>query len=350
VERLITVPSNIITLRSDLNNLTPAMTALVWEIAGALDEARIPANNTNAIWLTVPTARLRGEGSRQDNTWLKECLRRLTGMKLEGSWKNDEWGAVLLAEWHIEQNGSVARLLIPPAAIKTLNAPETFAKIEAHAAHSLNGHARRLYALLADKKRMGRPYWKFELEELRALMQLEGKTAYERFGNLNQKVLTPAIAEINDLGTVTVKMTTEKWGRSIRWVRFDWDWKDPLEASQTAAENERHSSARRKEQETNDAPPLLDDVPQGDEVREWWNGITQAERDHWADQAGRMMDGLPFLRNERDLSKAAFEKWEQAGRPNPPPSRERAAAIPAPPKGGKPQSAPSSPASGQGAD
>ena len=307
MERLITVPSNIITLRSDLNNLTPAMTALVWEIAGALDEARIPANNTNAIWLTVPTARLRGEGSRQDNTWLKECLRRLTGMKLEGSWKNDEWGAVLLAEWHIEQNGSVARLLIPPAAIKTLNAPETFAKIEAHAAHSLNGHARRLYALLADKKRMGRPYWKFELEELRALMQLEGKTAYERFGNLNQKVLTPAIAEINDLGTVTVKMTTEKWGRSIRWVRFDWDWKDPLEASQTAAENERHSSARRKGPDDGwlALPPKRARSVQGG-IREMGTGRTpepaplpRAGRSHSSAAQGRQASVCPLVARKR---------------------------------------------------
>lgn len=285
------------------------MTTVVWEIAGALDEARIPENNNNAIWLTIPTSRLRGEGGKADNTWLKECLRRLTGMKLEGSWKNDEWGAVLLAEWHIEQHGAIARLLIPPAAIKTLNAPETFAKIEAHAAHSLNGHARRLYALLADKKRMGRPYWKFELEELRSLLSLDGKTAYERFGNLNQKVLTPALAEINDLGTVTVKMTTEKWGRSIRWVRFDWDWKDPHEASETAAENERHSAARRQEQGSSDAPPMIEDPENPANALAWWRGLTQEERENWSDRVGRTVDlGLGVqARTERAIAENAMK-------------------------------------------
>lgn len=343
------MPSSAVALRSE-QQLTPAMVAAVWEIASALDQQRIPANVPNAVWLDVQTVHLRGEGGRSDNVWLRECLDRLLGVKISGEHKGDPWGAVVLAEWHIIQGGTVARLLIPPAGVHALRSPQTFTKIETHAAHRLSGHARRLYALLADKKRLGRPHWTFPLSELRSLLGVDDKTSYQRWNNLRQWVIDPALEAINDFGTVSVKMTPEKIGRSVNAIRFDWHWKDPLEASQTAAENERHSSARRKEQETNDAPPLLDDVPQGDEVREWWNGITQAERDHWADQAGRMMDGLPFLRNERDLSKAAFEKWEQAGRPNPPPSRERAAAIPAPPKGGKPHPAPSSPASGQGAD
>ena len=65
-------------------------------------------------------------------------------------------------------------------------------------------------------------------------------------------VLTPALEEINDFGTVTVKATPKNVGRS---VRFDWHWKDPHAATETAVENERHSHARRKAQETADAPP-----------------------------------------------------------------------------------------------
>lgn len=312
MERLITVPSNIISLRSDFEALTPAMTTVVWEIAGALDEARIQASPKDAVWLRIPSARLRGEGARQDNTWLKECLNRLTGIKLSGAWDDDEWGAVLLAEWHLEQHGAMARLLIPPAAIKTLNAPETFAKIEAHAAHTLGGHARRLYAILADKKRMGRPNWKFELTELRALLSVEGKRSYDRFGNLNQKVLTPALNEINDLGTVTVKMTTEKWGRSIRWVRFDWLWKDPHDAAETVVANERHSRARRQKQASADAPPMIEDQPQPTDALTWWHGLTEEAREAWADRVGRVVDlGLgPQARRERDIATEAHKAYK----------------------------------------
>ena len=44
---------------------------------------------------------------------------------------------------------------MPPAAIQAIRAPKTFAKIEITAAYRLKGHARRLYAALADKKHMG---------------------------------------------------------------------------------------------------------------------------------------------------------------------------------------------------
>jgi len=314
MQRTITVPSNTITLRSDLSELTPAMTTVVWEIAGALDEARIESSCKDAVWLNIPSSRLRGESGRQDNTWLKECLHRLTGLKLEGSWKDDEWGAVLLAEWHLEQGGAMTRLLIPPAAIKTLNAPETFAKIEAHAAHTLGGHARRIYAILADKKRLGRPYWKFEIDELRALIGVDDKKAYERFGNFNQKVLKPALEQINDLGTVSVTMRPEKWGRSVKWVRFDWCWKDPHDAAETAIENEKHRAARRKQQEAADAPPMIEDEEQVDPALTWWGKLTDVDREAWTDRVGRILrtEGpggkiITAPRREADIARDAFK-------------------------------------------
>ena len=74
------MPSSAVVLRAE-KPLTPAMVAAVWEIAGALDTARIPADLANAHWLEIPTARLRGEGARSDNIWLRECLDRLTGWR-----------------------------------------------------------------------------------------------------------------------------------------------------------------------------------------------------------------------------------------------------------------------------
>ena len=96
----ITVSSAALALRAE-KPLTPAMISALWEIAAVLDEERIPATVPNAVWLTIPTARLRGPGARQDNVWLRECLERMTGLKLSGQYRNDEWIAVLLAEVHI---------------------------------------------------------------------------------------------------------------------------------------------------------------------------------------------------------------------------------------------------------
>ena len=303
--REITVPSSAVALRSE-TPLTPAMVSAVWEMAAALDERRVPAIVPNAVWLEVPTLRLRGEGGRADNVWLRQCLERLTGVKLSGEHRGDPWGAVVLAEWHITQGGSVARLLIPPAGVHALRSPANFTKIEAAAAHRLTGHGRQLYALLADKKRLGRPYWIFDLGELRSLMGAEGKSSYSIWGAFRRSVLDPAVEAINDYGTVTVRMTPEKRGRSVHAVRFDWQWKDPHDAVETAAENERHSKTRRKQQASEDAPPMIEDEKEA--ARLWWDALSDAERETWADQIGREAEigGIMQPRPERIIRELAF--------------------------------------------
>ena len=113
------MPSSAVALRSD-KPLTPAMVSAIWELASALDAARVPAEVDNSVWLEVPSRLLRGEDGRNDNIWLRECLTRLTGVQLSGEWRGDPWGAVLLAEWKITQGGSMVRALIPPAGVHAL--------------------------------------------------------------------------------------------------------------------------------------------------------------------------------------------------------------------------------------
>ena len=313
--RTLTLSSSAIALRAD-RPLTPAMTAAVWEIASAIDAARIPNDPDNAVWITVPAVQLRGEGGRTDNVWLRECLRRLTGVQISGAYRGDPWGAVVLAEWRIEQGGSVVRLLIPPAGVHALRAPATFSKIEATAAHRLTGHGRQLYALLADKKRLGRPFWTFELDELRTLMGVDDRKSYERFNTFRQKVLDPAIEAINDYGTVTVRMTPIKTGRSVTAVRFDWQWKDPREAGDTALESDRHSASRRRKQNDSEAPPMIAD--EAEHALMWWGQLTQTERDDWGERVGRTFEagGMIVPRRDADIARAAFERENPSETPN----------------------------------
>lgn len=67
-------------------------------------------------------------------------------------------------------------------------------------------------------------------------------------------------------------MEPVKQGRTVHSVKFSWAWKSLDEARVTDEENERHSSARRKDApDAPDAPPLVE--AQSDPVvRE---GITQ---------------------------------------------------------------------------
>lgn len=308
----IAVSSAALALRAE-KPLTPAMVSALWEIAAVLDEDRVPANVPNAVWLTIPTTRLRGPEARPDNVWLRECLERMTGLKLTGQHRGDEWGAVLVAEWHITEGGSKARILIPPAGVHALRSPGNFVKIETTAAHRLPPHARRLYALLADRKRQREPYAQWSVDNLRGLLGVDDKRSYDVWAQLAKRVLTPAVEAINDFGTVQVKMTPVKSGRSVAAVRFDWQWKDPHEATETVAENERHSAARRKEQASNGAPPIIEDEEQAEPALTWWGKLRNAEREEWADRVGRVLrtegpGGKIFTapRREADIAREAF--------------------------------------------
>jgi Initiator Rep protein, WH2 len=255
----VTVSSALISPTSD-KGLTPAMVTALWVIGEELDRLRVPATAKDAIWLEIPSRNLRGRDGRDDNVWLRKCLDRLTGLKINGEYRGDPWGAVMVAEWQIMQGGSIVRLLIPPSAINAIRAPKTFAEIEYHAAYRLNGPARRLYAALADKKRMiAHPYWEYDLDELRAVLGVESKKSYERWNNFRQWVLDPALKEINDYGTVTVTMTPKKLGRAITAVRFDWKWKSLDEARITEEENAQPKEARHMDRTESEAPPLTDE-------------------------------------------------------------------------------------------
>ncbi|MEP3344903.1 MAG: replication initiation protein [Hyphomicrobiales bacterium] len=244
--------------------LTPAMVLSLWVIADAVDKLKLSSGHDHTVELTIPTSRLRGTEGRSDNAWLKVCLDRMTGLKIGGTYRGQEWGAVMLAEWRLEEGGTIARLFLPPSAIHALRAGDTFAKIETHAAYRLQGHARTLYGALSDKKRMGNKYWVFELDELRYLLNVGDKKSYKRFNNFRQWVLDPAIDQINDFGTVAVSMTPQKVGRSIVAVRFDWQWKSISDARETDEENERVAMARRKADIVRDMPPLSDDLVDSD--------------------------------------------------------------------------------------
>ena len=233
------------------------MVTVLWVIGDTIDGMKLKEDPVNGVWLKIPSAKLRGNEGRNDNIWLRTCLERLSEIRIGGEYRGDPWGAVMVSEWHITQGGTVTEILVPPAAVQTLRVPETFAKIEVYAAYKLQGASRRLYIALADKKRLHQNHWSFSLDEMRTLLGVADKKSYQRWNNLRQWVLNPAIEAINDFGTVKITMTPEKTGRAVDAVRFDWKWKSIDDVRITDEENERHKSARRKIGDGT-APPLIE--------------------------------------------------------------------------------------------
>lgn len=85
-------------------------------------------------------------------------------------------------------------------------------------------HAIRLYELFTQYKRLGSRY--ISVEDLKKWLQLEDK--YDRYNNLNQRVLTPALAEINEKSDLYVEYEPIKRGRKIVGVEFSITYEKPV--------------------------------------------------------------------------------------------------------------------------
>lgn len=85
-------------------------------------------------------------------------------------------------------------------------------------------HTIRLYELFTQYKRLGERF--ITVEDLKKWLQLEEK--YDRYNNLNQRVLTPALAEINEKSDLFVEYEPIKRGRKIVGVEFSITHEKPV--------------------------------------------------------------------------------------------------------------------------
>lgn len=252
------VPSRFLTAEPS-EKLTGAERAVAMEIANLLDDLRQTPQVDDVLWLTVPTARLRGPG-RDDNQHLHRCLSRLARIQWRGQDPDGtRYVAQLIAQADISPAGDLVRLLLPPRSVRFLRSPGNFAILDRAAVYSLKGHARTLYGLLKDRfnrpDKLSRHEAMWSLDELRGLLGVVGK--YERFNAFRQWVLDPAVKAINETGALAITMQPMKWGRSVSSVCFTLRPKEPDAQEETKRQNERHSAAKGKTQESTDAPPLI---------------------------------------------------------------------------------------------
>ena len=105
-------------------------------------------------------------------------------------------------------------------------------------------YALRLYTLLSLKVGLRKTSEDYTIEDLRNTLGIP-HNAYPLFGNLKQKVLKPAIAELNQLAGFRVGFTPLKHGRSIHAVRFTWGVKSQEDRVQAYKELERSRVGRK---------------------------------------------------------------------------------------------------------
>lgn len=105
-------------------------------------------------------------------------------------------------------------------------------------------YALRLYTLISLRVGLRKTSETFLLDDLRHILGIPPEK-YPLFGNLKQKVLAPAIAEINHLAGFQVGFQPQRHGRSIVAVRLFWGIKDQDGRTEARKELERSSVGRK---------------------------------------------------------------------------------------------------------
>jgi hypothetical protein len=96
----------------------------------------------------------------------------------------------------------------------------------------------------------------FPISELRAVLGVsDGKM--DRFSNLNQRVIIPAIAEINQTSRLTLTATPRKIGRAVASVTIAWEDKGPEEKRGAKAELDRAKVGRKARREGRSETPVV---------------------------------------------------------------------------------------------
>lgn len=93
-----------------------------------------------------------------------------------------------------------------------------------HVSNLKSAYSIRLYELLIQFKKTGERT--IHLDELRDLLGTDNK--YPQFRDFNKRIIKPAIAELNTKSDLTIEMETEKRGRTIHSITFNFTLNDQM--------------------------------------------------------------------------------------------------------------------------
>lgn len=162
----------------------------------------------------------------KNEDYLKEALEALVGCKVQWNVLDKdgeyEWGVTtLLAQAKIQRG--VCTYAYSPELRRRLHNPRMYARLSLSMQNKFESkHAQALWELSADYLGSGREYGEtpfIPLETFRKLMGIPERM-YPEFMRLNEKVIKPAISEINRVCDFQVKVDYQRQGRKVIALKF----------------------------------------------------------------------------------------------------------------------------------
>ena len=193
----------------------------VWDELGVKPIHEIPVSKINQVFRDV--------GGQHDSAWIWDCAERLTEtivrwLRTEGDTRYKGISSLFGAEVSDEaKKEGILRFAFPALLIPIIKEPRRFARLRVHFLLKLSGkYAVTLYELLEGVANKNDPVLSASIDELRQWLKVpEG--VFTRFSNLNQKVLQPALNQINHDPSgagFRVDMEPVKKGRAVDKIRF----------------------------------------------------------------------------------------------------------------------------------
>jgi hypothetical protein len=193
----------------------------VWDELGEKPIHTLPVTKVNQVF--------RACGGEHDSNWIWDSAERLTRtivqwIRTEGDTRYKGIASLFQAEIteDAKENGKL-RFAFPALLIPIIKDPRRFARLRVHFLLRLSGkYAVTLYEVLEAVANKDSPVLLVSLPELRQWLKIpEGQLP--RFANINQRILKPALEQINrdPLGAgFTVAMQPVKKDRAVHSVRF----------------------------------------------------------------------------------------------------------------------------------
>ena len=175
----------------------------------------------------VPVAELMGFLGHASPTRLHESLQRLNDAEIRLEWTDELDVPHSLRAHYISYDiahsidGNVT-FAFDPFAIELLSNPTVFAQLSlSHMDSFTSIYATKLYEIMALRERREHRIWEPSIAEFRAQMAVEDN--YKRFDNLAQRVVIPAVDEVNEIAPFGVDMKYIKGGQGGKVValRFE---------------------------------------------------------------------------------------------------------------------------------
>lgn len=171
----------------------------------------------------------------QNNTHIKESILQMQEVKVSfnvlGKSKKDWTKDIgLILDVDTKEEGFIS-FSMEEELIGAINQPDMYGLVDLKVIKGMQSkHSVALYEFISDYLKIGKK--RVYLDDFKVLMGIDPQKGYKRFCDLNTRVITPAIKEINEKTSIVLTVEPIHRGRKVTALEFRFIYKDESKSQQ----------------------------------------------------------------------------------------------------------------------